>query len=416
MFFSLLPDNRLLEALRAHRHRGRNEYPVTVLWYCAVLQPLLRHTSMRATLDDLRRNADMRELGGMLSVNDVPNSWNMSRFLALLGQEPFRGMLCEVFDRLVAGMGAAYPDFGRHCSGDATHLSARPGRSEEQKAVIQPDGGRKEYTDKNGVVTKAFEWFGYKLHVVCDERYEVPVSYTVTPASTHDTRAVQGVLSSALSNLPGNRMETFAFDKAADDIKVHKALAAEGVSPLIEIRSMWRGDQEQVLEGAGVGNIVYDEAGTVSCYDMTSDPPVRHQMAYIGWESSRGTLKYRCPAMHQGWACPYSHVCNAGKKYGMTVRVKQEIDLRRFPSIPRATKKFERLIKGRTASERVFGRLKVYWGADDGNIAGGASFLAAVGIVMVVNVGLATLLAKTPRKTLSAGKTRLSHITKAMRK
>ena len=86
-----------------------------------------------------------------------------------------------------------------------------------------------------------------------------------------------------------------------------------------------------------------------------------------------------------------------------------------MPTAPRATKKFERLIKGRTASERVFGRLKVYWGADDGNIAVGASFLAA-GIVMVVNVGLAMLLAKTPRKTLSVGKTRLSYITRAMRK
>ena len=37
-----------------------------------------------------------------------------------------------------------------------------------------------------------------------------------------------------------------------------------------------------------------------------------------------------------------SSVCNAGKKYGKTVRVKRQIDLRRFPPIPRATKKFER--------------------------------------------------------------------------
>ena len=91
-------------------------------------------------------------------------------------------------------------------------------------------------------------------------------------------------------------------------------------------------------------------------------------MAYIGHERSRGTLKYRCPARHGGWICPSDARCNGQRKYGLTVRVKQEIDLRRFPNIPRATKQFERLYAGRTAVERVNGRLKVFWGIDDGQV------------------------------------------------
>jgi hypothetical protein len=78
----------------------------------------------------------------------------------------------------------------------------------------------------------------------------------------------------------------------------------------------------------GTSNIVYDEAGTVHCYDCTSQPIVRHPMAYIGHEPQRETLKYRCPARHEGWTCPHDEVCNAGKSYGKTVRVKQTIDLR----------------------------------------------------------------------------------------
>ncbi len=74
--------------------------------------------------------------------------------------------------------------------------------------------------------------------------------------------------------------------------------------------------------------------------------------------------------MHDGLPCAMSSVCNAGKKYGLTIRVKQEIDLRRFPPIPRATKQFERLYKGRTSVERVNARLKIFWGADDGNVTG----------------------------------------------
>jgi hypothetical protein len=138
-------------------------------------------------------------------------------------------------------------------------------------------------------------------------------------------------------------------------------------------------------------------------------------MAFIGREPSRGTLKYRCPAMHEGWRCPSHDRCNAGKKYGKTVRVCRDLDLRRFPPIPRATKQFERLYRGRTAVERVNGRLKVFWGADDGNIAGAARFHAFLGAVMVIHAGLATLLASAPRREGTLGKMHLSAVTKALR-
>ena len=127
------------------------------------------------------------------------------------------------------------------------------------------------------------------------------------------------------------------------------------------------------------------------CYDRASDPMVKHKMAFIGHEAERGTLKYRCPARHEGWACPSEGVCNGGKKYGKTVRVKEEIDLRRFPPIPRATKKFERLYKQRTSVERVNARLKVFWGADDGNLAGSTRFHGRIGVVMIVHATFATV-------------------------
>ena len=50
------------------------------------------------------------------------------------------------------------------------------------------------------------------------------------------------------------------------------------------------------------------------------------------------------------------------------------------------TKQFERLYKGRTAVERVNARLKLYWGADDGNVVGARRFHAMVGVVMLVTI------------------------------
>jgi hypothetical protein len=230
-----------------------------------------------------------------------------------------------------------------------------------------------------------------------------------------DKELLSDLVHQALANLPSGRIKTLAYDKAADDEGVHEFLHDLGIEPLIQQRHLWKSEPERLLPGHdGTSNLVYDEAGTVYCYDKVSEPPVRHPMAYIGHEAERGTLKYRCPAKHEGWECPMSSICNEGKSYGKTVRIKQEQDLRRFPPIPRATKQFERLYKGRTAVERVNARLKIYWGADDGNIVGGPRFHALLGTIMVVHLGMATVLASLPRREGTLGTLKLSPIAKAL--
>jgi hypothetical protein len=188
------------------------------------------------------------------------------------------------------------------------------------------------------------------------------------------------------------------------------------VKPLIQNRGCWPkdGEQENVIGGRVPLHVVHDEAGTVYCYDTTSNPPVRRAMSYAGHEKDRETLKYRCPAKVEGFACASEEKCNSGKSYGMTVRVDQEIDLRRFPSIPRGTKQFERLYKGRTAVERVNARLKIFWGLDDGNVVGSRRFCAHVSAVLIVHLAFATVLAKAQRHEGSFGVLKLSPIAKAL--
>jgi hypothetical protein len=64
--------------------------------------------------------------------------------------------------------------------------------------------------------------------------------------------------------------------------------------------------------------------------------------------------------------------------------------------------------------ERVNGRTKIFWGADDGNITEAARFHAFLGVVMVVHAGRATLLAATPRREGTLGGMRLGPIAKAL--
>ena len=85
------------------------------------------------------------------------------------------------------------------------------------------------------------------------------------------------------------------------------------------------------------------------------------------------------------------------------------------PADPRMTKQFERLYKGRTAVERVNARLKLYWGADDGNVVGARRLHAMVGVVMLVHLALGTALAGKGRGTIKTlGGTRLSPIAQAL--
>jgi hypothetical protein len=435
-FLAGIPDARLLEGLRSQRHKGRNDYPVEVLWGVVLLTIVLRHVNFEACLAELRRNDDLRVLIGLPRDDDakVPNIWNVSRFLDVLGQDPHRTNLRAVFDDIVQRLGLVVPDLGTHSAGDASALNARrhgrrgadtdSGKAETSKAdkveydahgLPQPAGGRKEYTDDDGQVTKVVEWFGYKFHLLVDVKHEVTLAYQISSTKMGDNQLLPALVTQAQANLPKGRMKTLAYDKACDDEKVHDLLHAAGIRPVIQNRMQWKTEPERLLPGHdGTSNIVHDEAGTVYCYDKISNPPVRHPMAYIGHEPERGTLKYRCPAKHGGWNCPMASICNAGKSYGKTVRIKQSENLRRFPPIPRATKQFERLYKGRTAVERVNARAKIYWGADDGNVVGATRFHAFLGAVLVVHVGLATVLASLPRREGTLGRMNLSPIAKAL--
>ena len=347
--------------------RGRDDFPVSLLWGVALLTPLLRHASYDACLGEVRRNPALKRLLGIETDDQIPKHWNLSRFLDVLGHPAHLAAIRACFDGMVRRLAVVVPDLGRRTAGDATALSARRGDAKRQEAetklgLPQPAGGRKEYKDDDGKVTKVVAWFGYKLHLLVDVRHELVLAYHITAPAVGDNEVIATLLEQARGNLPAGRIESLAYDKAADDEAVHRLLNTAGVKPLIENRSMWKSELERMLPGhTGRSNLVYDESGTVYCYDKVSDPPVRHRMSYVGHEAKRGTLKYRCPARHEGWTCPSNARCNAGLGYGVVARIKSELDLRRFPPIPRdqairaAVQRSDRSGAGQRAIEAVLG-------------------------------------------------------------
>ena len=102
-FLQAIPDGILLEGLRNQRGRGRNDYPVHVLWGVVLLTHLLRHTSIDSCLAELCRNEGLRRLIGIESEEKVPKKWNVSRFIDVLGTEPHLARVQEIFDGELLG-------------------------------------------------------------------------------------------------------------------------------------------------------------------------------------------------------------------------------------------------------------------------------------------------------------------------
>jgi hypothetical protein len=207
----VIPDDALLESLRTARGKGRDDYPVRALWGVLVLAIALRHTTIEACLGELRRNESLRRLIGIESEEAVPRKWNLSRFLDTLGQEPHLSRLHRAFDAMIARLGEVVRDLGRDTAGDATGLNAR--RKKERRAAVeaaeglpQASGGRKEYRDDAGKVTKVVEWFGFKLHLLVDVKHEVSLAYQITDTKAGDGETLPEVLAEAQANLPAGRI------------------------------------------------------------------------------------------------------------------------------------------------------------------------------------------------------------------
>ena len=259
-----LPDTQLLAQLRRFRGKGRNDYPVEVLWGVLVLTIALRHVTIEACLAELQRNAALRRLIRIESLAQVPKPWNMSRFMDVLGQPAHVDNLHAVFDVMVQRLGQVVPDLGAATAGDASALNARRPRDRQNRAkraaeeaneqaneqsqirydvhgLSLPAGGRKEYQDDDGKVTKVVEWFGYKFHLLVDVKHEVALAYQVSSTKAGDSQVLPVLLEQGQANLPEGRIRTLAYDKDCDDNGTHERLHEAQIKRLIQNRSLWKG-------------------------------------------------------------------------------------------------------------------------------------------------------------------------------
>ena len=361
-----MPDKKLISILSNNRNNGRNDYPITAMWNSVLAGIVYQHNSIESLRRELSRNFQLRILCGFdafLPANkSVPNAWNYTRFLKNLFKS--ENEIGFMFQELIIKIKKLLPDFGSFLAHDGKAIQSHANnkktgyKSKDGRRDTDANIGIKKYsgiTQDGKLWEKVKTWFGYKLHLIIDANYELPIAFDLTKASTGETPIAHKLIDGLNKKHPDiiKTAQYFTSDRGNDDQKLIKKLwRTHKIKPIIDIRNMWKDNDK--TKGLSTGeNVIYNYKGDVFCVcPKTGDVKI---MKYGGFEKDRNAHKYRCPFVHGGVECKGTYDCEIySKKY---VRVSLKENERVFVPVARTSYKWKKLYKKRTSVERVNSRI-----------------------------------------------------------
>jgi len=414
MVLDQVDDEALVRALETDRGRGRNDFPVRAMWNMVVLFPLTGHRTWAEYCRELGRNRDLMALCGFPVGNRVPSAAAVCRFLKKLKEHQFN--IDELIHQAIDRLGEELPDFGEHLAVDSQAVNSVARKaSDKMRKDGTPDGRGEHDAENSRKVSLAdgekveFEWFGFKNHLLCDAKYQLPLIPLVAVGTSSDMKHLKPLIEGYVSRHPklARRIKDCAADMgydSAENILDFRSLTDAAGELLCPTRKLWKkpdfvyADESgkeiplKILPGKGKEDLCYDEDGQLyCCYEVAPDKWQFHPMALKGYERDRQALKYACPAAHYGGNCPGREECEKG--CGRSVRVKLSTDPRIFVPTPRHSLKFVRLYKRRTAVERINGLFKDLFDIKDMKVRGliNASLRVSLMVLTVLTMALARI-------------------------
>jgi len=388
-----MPDGEFMNKLESERSNGRDDYPVRAVWNSILAGVVFQHISIESLRRELSRNGQLRFVCGLYRAGKkaVPTEWVYTRFLKKIIKHEKE--INKIFERLVEELSVLLPGFGKDLAIDSkaiSSLSKRDNKSskEDGRRDKDADWGRKEYRGirQDGTAwEKIVKWFGYKLHLIVDSNYELPIAYSVTKASEPDINEAHRMINMLDKERPGilEVCETLSGDRGYDDRKLIKKIYDNyGIKPIIDIRNMWK-DPDLTRQLLEYENVAHNYRGNVYCYCMVTGE--KREMCCGGFEEDRKTIKKLCPARQYDIECKGEGTCPV--KQG--IRIKLDIDRRIFTPIDRASYKWKREYNKRTSVERVNSRLDESFGFEKHYIRGKKKMEVRCGIALCVMLAMA---------------------------
>ena len=371
-----IDDEKLMQHLENKRGKGRDDNPIRVMWNLIIAMIVFEHNTISSFIRELKRNAQLRLVCGLDDFvknkkNLTPSNGAFSRFISSLEEEDTAPLVSEIFEDLIEKLYELIPGFGKNLAGDGKYLDSF---SKRKNKKLDSDGRRetdaeysiKEYTyigtDGKEHVKKETH-YGFRVHIICDVTTELPVAFQVTKANKDEKK----VMLELLNDLPDKQCglaETIALDRGYDSIDMIKTIKGLGILPVIDIRNMWK-DPDTTKQYKNT-NIVYNAKGEVF---YVNDELENVKMKYEGYDKNKRCLRYS-----------YNK-----KKYKIYISYDERI----FLPIARDSEKFRKLYNGRTAVERLNGRIDKDYMFEKHTIRGLKKMSLMLTLSMIVMNGMA---------------------------
>lgn len=183
----------------------------------------------------------------------------------------------------------------------------------------------------------------YNPKLKCD----LPIFLRMVQASRHDSISSIVSLAEFRALHPEFNISTFCGDSAHDALPFYRLLDHWGIDPVIALNKRRRKDD------SASADYTINKDGVPVCLEGLP-------MVDNGFCKGRNRRKFRCPlACGKVNSCTHKSDCPSQSSYGRTVYVSLGQDLRHITRIPRGSAMWKKIMKARTASERVNKRLLV---------------------------------------------------------
>ena len=343
---SIIPAEKLLEKLEEERGNGRNDYPVVCMWCLYLAKFVFQHQTIESLLRECRRNSQLRQVCGFQSnyipgavSNDqlclAPSSAAMSRFIKSL--QKHQEIFTEMRMALNAKLQAALPDLGLEVAIDGKMIQSYANKVSTKepngRRETQADTTAKNYYSNNGTKTTKY-YFGFRVHLLADVNYELPIAFKVTPASIGEREVAEEILTE--SEILLKNTKAVMADKGYDSVNFRKFIEEKGMIAVIPPRHMWGEEDSRQYKDYP---LYYNQDGAV--FYRTEDYEMI-ELIYKGYDQSSDSLRY-------GFHPKYNDK--------RIFRINRSEDIRIFPKVSQQSHKFERLYNKRSAIERINGRL-----------------------------------------------------------
>ena len=381
MVLEAIPAEGLISVLEKEHWTGRRGYSVRGMWSALIAGVLADAGSLADVVRLLRRDKDTRIICGF-SEGNLPSQDALGRFLKKL---VIHGDLLEkCFADLAKELRQLLPGFGTKLAVDSTDIKAYANGHRQH-----PSDGDARWEAKGGghharpaEASKGqrdlYYWFGYKLHLIVDVCYELPVSFVLTPANESDTTHMEALLKKAGADQPETRPQAVIADKGYDSQSNYNFIYNEcQAAPIIPIR---------VVKDMQMPDICNDKGTPICSCGL--------EMTY--WGKDGRYLKYRCPEAVGKGTCKSRFKCTSSP-YGYVLKLPINNDPRRHPPIPRESPKWQRLYRLRSAIERVNSRLKELLGLRSITVRGIAKVTVKAMLSLLVMAAAAVGMARRHR-------------------